>query len=128
MIIQWEFDMEGKIVNTNSGSYVRVMPGSDLLASERDLLDLLSYCYEAGDSKILLEGIYLDPAFFDLSSGVAGEIFHKLSTYQVKTAIVADLQAIKSERFQELIRESNKGRQINYFESVTDAEKWLVTY
>ncbi len=118
--------MFGEVVQTERGGYVRCAPGSGVVASEGDLLTLMGECYQIGAGRILLEQAQLHPDFFDLSTGLLGTIFLKLSTYQVKTAVVANLQAIPSQRFQELVRESNKGHQIRFFNTVAEAESWLL--
>jgi len=117
--------MIGEVVQTTTGEYVRCAAESDMISKEQDILDLLAYCAETESNRIMLDEEHLHPAFFDLKTGLAGDIFHKLSTYHVKTAIVADLDGIKSERFQELIYECNKGNQINFFNHITSAETWL---
>ena len=117
--------MLGKVIETTTGKYVRCASESDMISGEQDILDLLAHCYEIESSQVMLDGKHLHPDFFDLKTGLAGAIFHKLSTYHVKAAIVADLDGIKSERFQELIHECNKGNQINFFSDFTAAERWL---
>ena len=117
--------MIGKVIETATGKYVRCASESDIISGEQDILDLLARCTEIDYDQVMLEEENLHPDFFDLKTGLAGAVFHKLSTYHVKAAIVADLDGIKSERFQELIYECNKGNQINFFNDVTAAEKWL---
>jgi len=114
-----------EIVHTTTGSYVRAEPGSGILNNERDVLDLLAACGEIDASRIMLEEATFHPNFFDLSSGLAGAVLLKLSMYRVKTAVLANLSAIKSQRFQELIRESNKRGPIRFFDTRTTAEAWL---
>ncbi|MCP4427502.1 MAG: DUF4180 domain-containing protein [Chloroflexi bacterium] len=115
-----------KLVTTTHNNYVRCAPDSSPISSDQDVLDLLAYCTDPSGSRLLLESRFLHPDFFDLSTKLAGAILLKLSAYRVKTAIVADLSVIPSQRFQEMVRESNRGSQINYFESVKDAEEWLI--
>lgn len=117
--------MLGEVIHTASGVYIRCAPDSGVIASEQDLLELLSYCHEAGSDQILLDEAHLHPDFFDLKTGLAGVIFLKLSTYRIRTAIVADLAGIKSERFQEVIYECNKGKEIHFFNQLKDAEGWF---
>jgi hypothetical protein len=76
-------------------------------------------------NRILLEEEYLPPAFFDLKTGLAGAIFQKFANYRVKAAIVADLDRIRSARFQELVLECNRGNQIHFFQNIAEAEEWL---
>lgn len=119
--------MIGKIIETTTGKYVRCASESDVISEEQDILDLLAHCSEIQSSQVMLDEKHLHPDFFDLKTGLAGAIFHKLSTYHVKAAIVADLDGIKSERFHELIYECNKGNQINFFSDFAVAERWLTT-
>lgn len=114
-----------EIIDTPTGSYVRAMPNSGILTNERDLLDLIAACGEIETNRLLLEESLLHPDFFDLSSGLAGAILLKLSIYRVKTAVLANLSAIKSKPFQDLIRESNKRGPIHFFDTRAAAEAWL---
>ena len=117
--------MTGEVIQTTTGTYVRCARSSEPVSTEQDVLDLLAYCGETESNQIMLDEEHLHPDFFDLKTGLAGAIFQKFSNYHVKAAIVADLDGIKSERFQELIYECNKGNQINFFRDISKAEKWL---
>ncbi len=82
-------------------------------------------CVEQGEQAILIDRDALPPAFFDLSTGVAGELAQRLTLYGVRLAcVVPDLSA-HSERFQEFAREANQGRQFRFFDSREDATAWL---
>ena len=115
----------GKVIETSTSEYARCASDSFVISNEQDLLDLLAYCSGMEPNRIMLDEEHLHPDFFNLKTGLAGDLFNKLTTYHVKTAIVADLDSIESERFQELIYECNKGSQINFFDNVASAEKWL---
>lgn len=56
----------------------------------------------------------LDPAFFDLSSGVAGEIVQKFAQYRARLAIVGDVSAhvTASDALRDFVREADRGRQV----------------
>lgn len=115
----------GEIRRTETGAYVSSTAEDAPIASGQDILDLMALCSEIQKGVLLLEEAHLSPDFFDLSSGLAGEIMLKLSNYRVKTAVVANLSAIPSQRFHELVYECNKGRQINFFPDHRSAETWL---
>ncbi len=117
--------MDGEVIHLDNGAYVRCAPGNGLMASEQDLLDLLSSCYEAGANRVLLEQDRLHPDFFDLKTGVAGALFHKLTTYQVKTAVLLSPTFPLNDRFQELVRECNRRGAIHFFYELPPAETWL---
>jgi hypothetical protein len=115
----------GEIRQTETGAYVSSTAEDAPIASGQDVLDLMALCSEIQKGVLLLEEAHLSPDFFDLSSGLAGEIMLKLSNYRVKTAVVANLPAIPSQRFHELVHECNKGRQINFFTDNHSAASWL---
>ena len=119
--------MNGEVIQTATGTYVRCARLSEQVSKNQDVLDLLAYCGEAESNKILLDEEHLHPDFFDLKTGLARAIFQKFSTYHVKAAIIIDLDGIRNERFQELIYECNKGNQINFFHDISEAEEWLIS-
>lgn len=63
--------------------------------------------------------------FFDLKSGIAGDILQKFSTYRVRLAIVGDFSKYRSKSLNDFVYESNKGRHINFVNSTADAVKIL---
>lgn len=117
--------MIGEVVQTSTGSYVRCAAESGIINQERDLLDLLACCGELDSNRVLLDEAHLHPDFFDLSTGLAGAILGKFAIYHVKAAIVADLDAIPSQRFRELVGECNRGDQFHFFRGLAEAEQWL---
>lgn len=88
-------------------------------------LDLVAACIESGTDSVLLDQNALSPSFFDLSSGVAGELLHRLSVYRIRmAAVVADL-SVYSEPFQDFVRETNRGNQFRFFRNREEAVQWL---
>ncbi len=59
--------------------------------------------------------------FFDLKSGIAGEILQKFSNYLVRLAIVGDFSKYANKSLKDFIFESNKGGQINFVDSQLEA-------
>ena len=74
-----------------------------------------------GSSKIIIHEKNIVPDFFDLKTGLAGEILQKFSTYQVHLAIVGNFDKYSSKSLRDFIYESNKYGRINFVESVTEA-------
>jgi hypothetical protein len=54
---------------------------------------------------------------------MAGEILQKFSTYRVQLTIVGDFSMYNSKSLKDFIFESNKGNQINFISSTTEALK-----
>lgn len=52
---------------------------------------------------------FIVPEFFDLSTGVLGDVAQKCSNYRFRLAIVGDFDAYPSAALRAYIRESNRG-------------------
>ncbi len=90
-----------------------------------DIQTLLETAYDA-DGVLLLEGD-LGGAFFDLHSGIAGELFQKCTNYRLRLALVVPDPAAHGERFTELAREHAQHKLIRFFALESDALQWLET-
>lgn len=89
-------------------------------------LDLLASVYYQDVDKIILHQKNILPAFFDLKTGIAGEVLQKFSNYRVRLVIVGDFSSYKSKSLQDFIFESNKGIQVNFVGSTAEAiERFL---
>ena len=102
-----------------------VFPTGGIISDEQDALEFLSACYEHETDLIMLPFECLSEAFLDLSTKLAGLFLQKLTNYGIKTAAVIDRERM-SERFQEFAYESARGNAFRVFESITDAEEWLI--
>lgn len=58
----------------------------------------------------------LPPAFFQLKTGVAGEILQKLTNYRIRVGVLGDVDphCEASVAFRDFVRESNRGRQVAF--------------
>jgi hypothetical protein len=59
--------------------------------------------------------------FFDLSTGIAGEILQKFSNYNKKMAIIGNFKNIENKSLNDFIYESNKTKQIVFVETLEKA-------
>jgi hypothetical protein len=59
--------------------------------------------------------------FFDLSTGLAGDVLQKCSTYHVRMAIAGDYTGVKSKALRDFIGESNRAKKILFVGSVEEA-------
>jgi hypothetical protein len=67
----------------------------------------------------------LDDAFFDLKSGLAGEILQKVVNYSRRLGIVGNFTQYTSKSLQDFIRESNSSNIIVFMETFEEAAKRL---
>jgi hypothetical protein len=99
-----------------------------VLSEVQDILDLMGDCRFNGCNRIILKEENLNPDFFRLHTGLAGEILQKFSTYDFKLAIIGDFSKFRSKNLQDFIRESNKGRSIFFVTSLDDALTRMTRY
>lgn len=83
-----------------------------------DALNLMADLYYQNYDAIILHEATITPAFFDLKTGIAGEILQKFSNYRMRLAIVGDFTKYQSKSLNDFIFESNKNKQINFVRSV----------
>ncbi len=89
-------------------------PDGTVIGSAADLVEL-SYADGAdGADWIAVPVARLDPAFFDLRSGVAGELMQTCANYKIQLALVGDIsgRVAASQALDAFVRESNRGRQV----------------
>lgn len=84
-------------------------------------IDLLGNIYYQDFDRVILHEQNITPDFFELKNGMAGEILQKFSNYRVRLAIVGDFSKYTRQSVQDFIRESNKGRQVNFVSSLAEA-------
>jgi hypothetical protein len=91
--------------------------------SPKAISDGLARAMEEG-GLVLSEGD-LAPSFYDLKSGLAGELFQKFVNYRVPLALVVRDPAVYGERFVELAREHRSHTIIRMFSDHDAASEWL---
>ena len=96
-----------------------------IIHNAQDALDILANCAYQGASKIIVQANHIVPEFFDLKTGIAGEILQKFSTYQMQLAIVGDFSQYNSKSLRDFIFESNKVGRINFVASIEKAREKL---
>lgn len=92
-----------------------------LIKAPEDGLDLLGNIYYQGFDKMIIHEKSITPDFFDLKSGIAGEILQKFSNYRMPLAIVGDFTQYESKSIKDFIRESNQRKQVIFVDTVDEA-------
>ena len=93
------------------------------LRSVADISDLIGAVY--GANGLILDEDDLSADFFDLRTGLLGELFQKLTNYQVMTALVVPDTARYGERLSELAFEHATHNLIRFVDSPEAANAWL---
>ena len=107
--------------NIDDTKIAEVNSDETIINNTEDGLDLLGNLYYQDFDKIIIYDKNITPDFFDLKSGIAGEILQKFSNYRVRLAIVGDFTPYSSKSIKDFIYESNKKGQINFVNTTTEA-------
>jgi hypothetical protein len=107
--------------NVNGTTVAEILPGSDLINTPDDILEIISDAGYHDATGLIIHDKSLNQDFFDLKTGLAGEILQKFSNYRMKLAIIGDFSAFKSKSLKDFIRESNKRGIISFVGSLDEA-------
>lgn len=100
--------------HTGNTKTAEVLSEEILISNPEDGLQLMGDLYYQGFDKIILHEKNISPDFFDLKTGIAGEILQKFSNYRVPLVIVGDFSKYGGKSIRDFIFESNNGRQVNF--------------
>src|SRR5262245_10067300 len=93
------------------------------IRSFEDISDAIAACL--GAEGIIFTEDDLAQEFFDLRSGLAGELFQKFTNYKLRVAIVLPDPEAYGERISELAYEHKSHNMIRFVRSKDEAETWL---
>lgn len=102
---------------------ITVVSSNDIVVKDvQSALDLMaSVQYEADCNRIVMKKSILSERFFDLKTGLAGEVLQKFINYRVKVAIIGDFSMYSSQSLRDFIYESNNGNDIFFLPSEEEA-------
>lgn len=117
--------MEILIKTINGKQIANIVSEEIIINNVEDSVDVLGNCSYRGASGIIIQKKNLSNDFFELRTGIAGEILQKFSNYAMRLAIVGDFANIESKSLRDFIRESNRVGCVNFADSNEEAEKKL---
>lgn len=94
-----------------------------VMGSLEEALQVLGDAYYNDFDRVMVRVEQLNPDFFDLSTGLAGEILQKFAQYRMGLIIVGDFSQFPSASLAYFIRESNKGQHIRFVSSLEEVVK-----
>jgi PadR family transcriptional regulator AphA len=118
--------MDYSVGEKGNRRYIECLVDQKCIENERDALDLVVACIENDSNLLLLYEGNLSPGFFELSTGLAGNILQKFVNYSIKVAAVIDTERISQGRFREMVIEVNQGSHFRVFNNCIEAVEWLV--
>ena len=113
--------MEIETYNINDKKIAEIITDKIILSTTEDRLDLLGNLYYKGFDKIIIHEKNITPNFFDLKTKIAGDILQKFTQYQMPLTIIGDFSKFNSKSLTDFIFESNKGKQVNFVSSQSEA-------
>lgn len=97
-----------------------------VILNTQDALDIMGDANYWGAYKIIINEKNITSDFFELKTGIAGDILQKFSTYNVQLAIIGNFSKYMSKSLNDFILESNKYGRINFVSTVEEARSALL--
>lgn len=114
--------MEINLIADGDHTIAEVIARDIVVHNFQDSLDLIGNANYQGAGSIILQETHLHPDFFNLRTGLAGEILQKYANYRVRLAIIGRFEKYNSKSLQAFIAECNRGNAVFF---VADREAAL---
>jgi hypothetical protein len=105
-----ETPVELNIFEANHQKIAEIISDTVVITTVQDALDLMVTAGYEGARDVIFRQHHLPEAFFDLRTGLAGEILQKYVNYQMRLAVIGDFETITSKSLRAFILESNRGK------------------
>ncbi len=102
----------------NGVSVVEILEDGVILRNAQNLLDLIS---DFAVKHVILKKENISEGFFDLHTGLAGDILHKATSFRIFVAVIGDFSAVESRSLREFIIECNEERRLIFKPTVEAA-------
>ena len=104
-----------------------VLPDEGTPVTPRVARDIIGDAFSVGARTVVIPLGRLDPAFFDLRTGVAGDIVQAFVNYQLRLVVLGPLPpaATRSSSFSAFVAETNRGTQIWFVETIEELDERL---
>ncbi|WP_313637355.1 DUF4180 domain-containing protein [Paenibacillus sp.] len=113
--------MEITINHKDNSTVALISSEGIVIHNVNDALDLMANVKYQECDKMLLRKEQITDDFFELKTGIAGEILQKYTNYQMRVAIVGEFTGYNSKSLNDFIYECNQGDKILFKGSVDEA-------
>lgn len=110
--------MAGYKLHDINGQEIAEITGPVTIGSAQEFLEL---SMNLPTPKLIVHKRNIDESFFDLRSGLAGEILQKVVNYRLRLAIVGDISVYDSKSLRDFVFESNKGTVVAFVNDLETA-------
>jgi hypothetical protein len=108
--------------NINDQTIAELCAKGVTLSSTQQFLQMIM---NSSAERIIIHLENIDERFFDLRSGLAGEMLQKVVNYRLRLGIVGDFSIYESKSLKAFIFESNKSNTIVFVNTIEEALKRL---
>ena len=119
--------MRFEFIGTGEEQIAEIISDGIVIREAQDALDLMADAGYQGAGKIILYEKNLAEGFFDLKTGIAGEILQKFTNYRVRLAVIGDFSKYSSKSLKDFIYESNKHGRLVFTDSREEAIRKLTS-
>jgi hypothetical protein len=102
----------------NGQSIAELSAKGVVLSTAQEFLQMIM---NSSADSIIVHQENIDEQFFDLRSGLAGEMLQKVVNYRLRLAIVGDFSIYESNSLKAFILESNRSNSIAFVNTTEDA-------
>jgi hypothetical protein len=106
----------------NNYTIAELSANNVILTTAQEFLQMIM---DSAAEGVIVHKENIDESFFDLSSGLAGDMLQKIVNYRLRLAIVGDFSKYESKSLQAFILESNRSNTIVFVSTVEEALKRL---
>lgn len=96
-------------------------PNSSICDGQRALDFLMTVQYETGTHNIIVNKEALPEDFFQLNTGIAGDVLQKIVNYRFKVAFIGDYSGYTSKPLKDFFYEINRGNDLYFGPTMEDA-------
>lgn len=103
--------MTGDCIEKDGVWIVQLFEQGPLLSKGGDAIEWIRFASDCNAKVLVIPRARFPEAFFELRSGLAGELMQKFTTYRMHVAIIGDFsrEIAESRSFASLVLESNRG-------------------
>ncbi|TGL35797.1 DUF4180 domain-containing protein [Leptospira perdikensis] len=114
--------MNVRKINKNNIDIAVVDSEETLITDGSSALDFFATIqYDSDCDRFVLKRSHFVPDFFDLKTGLAGNVLQKIVNYRMKLAIVGDFSIDSSKSLGDFIYEMNSGKDVFFLHSEEEA-------
>lgn len=107
-----------EIIETNKGRISVLNDNKVQISNAEIFLDIIS---SSSSDTLVISKENLTESFFDLKTGIAGEILQKVSNYKTRLIVLGDFNQHKSKSLNDFILESNKMGRVVFTDDINKA-------